>query len=547
MLKIAVLSNININSLKYQLKKGLACYFADGYDTWQYELLTKDSEFYNYNPAFCFLIIDGKQFYDIKDGEFKIIDNTLGVVKKAADYLPSCRFFVSDIDVINIYLSTIKQGRESTLLEFEWSKRLSVLVKNYKNIYNFPLKEILLTYGRDTIYSSKMWYAASNRFSVSGEQIIAEKIRQLIHPALFPAKKCLILDLDNTLWGGVISEDGVGGIQLDNHGEGARFYDFQNILLEIHRRGVLLAVVSKNNKEDVDVVFSHPRMLIKKDDFSALAIGWESKADNIIQIARTLNIGLDSLVFVDDNPVEREEVQRRLSEVVVAEFPSDTTRLYQFAINLYNQYFYAFDISNEDINKVKMYEENAKRIENINNFSSLEDFLIDLEIKLHIEKVSSELLVRVHQMLQKTNQFNVTTKRYSENDLINMLNDNKILMFLGNVRDKYGDNGNSILIIIRMISDVDAEIDSFLMSCRIMNRNIEFDFLYEVERMLKSSMRINNIFAAYFRTSKNIPAAEFFENAGYEIVKKDEDKKMYKFSFASDNMQKRKKCYASII
>jgi FkbH-like protein len=546
MLKIAVLSNININSLKYQLKKDMACFFADGYDTWQHELLAKDSEFYNYNPAFCFLIIDGKQFYDIKDEGSKIIDEILGIVKESAQCLPSCRFFVSDVDVINLYLPTIKQERKPTLFEFEWSKKLSAMIKEHKNIYNFPLKEMLLTYGRNHICSSKMWYAASNRFSLSGERIIAEKIRQLIRPSVLPAKKCLILDLDNTLWGGVIGEDGIEGIKLDNHGEGARFYDFQNVLLDIHRRGVLLAVASKNNKEDAEKVFSHSRMLLKKTDFSAFIAGWDNKSDDIKQIALMLNIGLDSLVFIDDNPVEREEVRQRLPEVVVAEFPADTTELYQFAMDLYNEYFYTLEVSNEDTNKVKMYEENDKRMESMKTFSSLESFFMDMEMKLHIEKVTSELLVRVHQMLQKTNQFNVTTRRYSESDLVNMLSDTKILMFLGNVRDKYGDNGNCILIIIRLLSDLDAEIDSFLMSCRIMNRSIEFGFLYEIEKMLKA-MRVNTIYASYIKTLKNTPCVDFFESACYQVIKKDGDRKDYIFDLISNNVKERKKCYASII
>jgi FkbH-like protein len=545
MLKIAVLSNININSLKYQLKKKVSCFFANGYDTWRHELLARNSEFYNFNPAFCFLIFDGKQFYDIKDGDFEVINKIFKVVKVAIEHLPACRFFLSDIDVINMYLPGIKQVDESARFELEWLNKLADMIKSYKNAFAFPLKEIVVSYGREKIYSSKMWYVASNRFSLAGERVIAEKILQLIHPALLPAKKCLILDLDNTLWGGVIGEDGVEGIHLDNHGEGARYYDFQNVLLGIQRRGVILAVASRNNKEDVEKVFLHPQMALKKSDFSTFVTDWDSKSNGIIKIAHTLNIGLDSIVFVDDNPVEREEVKRRLSEVIVAEFPADTAQLYHFAIDLYNRYFYTLEISNEDINKTKMYEENTKRIESKKNFSSLEDFLIGLEMRLHVEKVNSELLIRVHQMLQKTNQFNVTTKRYSESDLSDMSRNNEIIMFLGKVSDKYGDNGNSILIIIRILSEHDAEIDSFLMSCRIMNRNIEFGFLYEVEKILKS-MGINNIYASYVKTSKNTPAADFFENAGYEIAKIDNGKKTYLLNLVH-NTQERKKCHISII
>jgi FkbH-like protein len=193
-----------------------------------------------------------------------------------------------------------------------------------------------------------------------------------------------------------------------------------------------------------------------------------------------------------------------------------------------------------------MYEENAKRIEGMKNFSSLDDFLIDLNMTLHIEKAGMSTLARVHQMLQKTNQFNVTTKRYSENDLTSILNNHKMAIFLGKICDKYGDNGNSILTIVRIASDYDAEIDSFLMSCRIMSRGIEYGFLYEVEKILKS-MGIKNIYATYEKTAKNSPASNFFENAGYKILEINDNKKTYKFNLVSGDIQERKKCYISII
>ncbi|GHU59915.1 hypothetical protein FACS189444_6160 [Spirochaetia bacterium] len=396
------------------------------------------------------------------------------------------------------------------------------------------------------VYSPKMWYAASNRFSIAGERIITERIRQLIRPALTPAKKCIVLDLDNTLWGGVIGEDGVRGILLDDHGEGARFYDFQKILLEINNRGVLLAIISKNNVEDVEEVFLHPQMLLKKNNFSAMAVGWNSKSENIVQIAHEINIGLDSLVFIDDNPVEREEMRQNRPEVVIADFPGDTTHLYQFAVDMYNQYFYTWDISSEDIHKTKIYEENAKRLVKMKDFSSIEDFLVDMDIKLSVKKVDAELLVRVYQMIQKTNQFNVTSKRYSEEELVKMLGDDKTVMLLGNVQDKYGDNGNSILLIARMVSNHEAEIDSFLMSCRIMNRTIEFGFLYAAEKVLQS-MGADVIYAVYFQTSKNSPAEKFFDDAGYELITSNPDTKRYRLIPHVCNEEKRKKYYGAML
>jgi len=285
-------------------------------------------------------------------------------------------------------------------------------------------------------------------------------------------------------------------------------------------------------------------MLLKKNDFSAISIGWDTKSSGIARISKELNIGLYSLVFIDDNPVEREEVRQQLPDVAVAGFPEDTAELPQFAIDVYNQYFYSFDISEEDVDKTKMYAENILRNRELSTFISLDDFLISLDMKLSIAKVDSNTLIRAHQMIQKTNQFNVTTKRYSEAELRAMTEDAEILLVIGRVWDKYGDNGNSILAIIRLTKTNEVEIDSFLMSCRIMNRSVEFGFLYEIEKML-ISRGVDTIFAAFIPTAKNSPASTFFEEAGYEVLADDSGKKRYRLKLS--NVQGRKKCFAAIV
>jgi FkbH-like protein len=544
MQRIALLSNMNINALRFRFREKNTTFFASGYDTWQQEFLNRDSDFYQFNPQFCFLIIDGKQLFESFGAER--IEAIFDCIETAAGNLPLCRFFVSDIDVFNQRLGDLKSEDEYFLFECVWKKRLNINVRNYRNVYIFPLKDIILRNGRNNIYSQKMWYVASNRFSVAGEHIIVDRVYELIRPAITLSKKCLVLDLDNTLWGGVIGEDGIEGIQLDDRGPGARFYDFQKVLKEIHSRGIILAVASKNSMEDAERGFSHPKMLLQKNDFTVMEINWNAKSDNIIQIAQELNIGLDSLVFVDDNPIEREEMRQRQPDVVVADFPDDTTQLPKFAVDLYNRLFYSWDMVIEDVNKTKMYQENLKRSVSMKSFASLNDFLIDMEMKLSIIEVDAATLLRTYQMIQKTNQFNVTTKRYSEEELSRMIKDNKTMMLLGHVQDKYGDNGNSILVIVRRISQHEAEIDSFLMSCRIMNRSIEFGFLYAVEKMLVS-MGADTIFASYIPTTKNSPASMFFEDAGYEVITNDGNKKYYKIMPKIVNERKRKKCYVTVI
>ena len=475
MLKIALLSNVNLDSLKFRLRKECELYLPVGYGTWQQELLNENSNFYIFAPEFCFIILHKEKTDSNK-------------IKFVAEKLPNCQFFISDL--------------EENETEY---------------IHNFPLFQIILKYGQNSVYSPKMWYLASNPFSVLGEKLLTEKILQFIRPAKIPSKKCLVLDLDNTLWGGVIGEDGVNEIKLDNHGQNARFYDFQKEILEIHKKGILLAIASKNNPEDVELGFEHPFMVLKKEDFSVIIANWQPKSESMKQIAKALNIGIDSLVFIDDNPVEREEIRQNCPEVVVADFPEDTSLLPELAVDLYDKYFYSWNLTKEDLQRTKMYADNAKREEDKKNFANLDDFIKDLNICLSVQKVDNSTTARASQMLQKTNQFNLTTKRYTETEVAQMLDNPNILMLIGNVKDKFGDNGFSILGIAKLISETEAEIDSFLMSCRIMGRKIEFTFLRDMEKYL-ADMGIKTIYANYIPTAKNSPCKNFYIEAGYDEI-----------------------------
>jgi FkbH-like protein len=312
-------------------------------------------------------------------------------------------------------------------------------------------------------------------------------------------KKCLVLDLDNTLYEGVISEEEI-----------KPYRDFQKEILEINKKGIILAIATKNNPEDIEPAFEHPSMLLKKEHFSAIKASWQPKSESIKQIAKFLNIGLDSVVFLDDNPIEREEVRQNCPEVVVADFPPK---------DLYEKYFYSWILTDEDLRKTQMYADNAKREENKKNFASLDDFINDLNIELTVQKVDKSTVVRAAQMLQKTNQFNLTTKRFSETQISQMLDDSSILMFIGHVKDKFGDMGFSILSIVKLTSESEAEIDCFLMSCRIMWRKIEFKFLTEIEKIL-ANRGVKTVRATYVPSEKNSPCMDFYAQAGYETAGK---------------------------
>jgi FkbH-like protein len=549
MIKLAILSNINIDSVKFELKKDFNLFLPNGFNTWQQELLDETSGFQNFKADFCLLIFDGVCLYNsaLSYEIQKYIEEIFICIEYSLNKNSNCIFFVSDLDV---YTQSIFDSRIiSNNLQFEyiWSSCLKKSMNKYKNMHIFPLKNLVSQHGRNVIYSSKNWYLASNRFSLAGIKVIAEKIKEYARPLIQPSKKCIVLDLDNTLWGGIIGEDGIEGIKLSNYGEGSRFYEFQKTLKEIQKRGILLAIISKNNEDDAEMAFSHAFMILKKEDFAEIDVNWNNKSDNLLQNTKKLNIGLSDFIFIDDNTVEREEMKIKQPDVIVPDFPEDTTQLVQFAINVYNRYFYTWDISEEDIKKTQMYKENTVRESNRKMFSSIDDFIKDMNIVLSINPVTNNYILRTSQMTQKTNQFNLTTKRYSEKDISDMLTDKNNMLFIGHIQDKYGDNGNSILAIIKIISPYIAEIDTFLMSCRIMNRTIEYGFLYEIENILKAK-GIKTIQAKYIKTIKNDPVSSFLDNAGYNIISTTDKEKCYELHINDDiNKQTKKSCHISNI
>jgi FkbH-like protein len=250
----------------------------------------------------------------------------------------------------------------------------------------------------------------------------------------------LVLDLDNTLWGGILGEDGIEGIQMSGDYPGKAYHLWQEGLLELKNQGVILAICSKNNENDVlEVWKNRTDIVLKKDDFVTYRINWLDKATNIKSIANELNIGLDSFVFIDDNPTERELIKQQLPDVVVPEWVSQPYELPVLLKNIVENYFTVYTITDEDRQKTNQYKLKAEREELQSQFSNLDDFIRSLNIELSIEPINDVTIVRAAQMTQKTNQFNLTTRRYTESDIRLILSDGGLGWTLS-VKDKFGDN-----------------------------------------------------------------------------------------------------------
>ena len=330
-------------------------------------------------------------------------------------------------------------------------------------------------------------------------------------------KKCIVLDLDNTLWGGVLGEDGISGIKIGGDYPGKAFAFFQKSLLQLSKAGVILTICSKNNEHDVlEAWEKNPFMVLKKEHFAAYRINWTDKATDIKELAEELNIGLDSFVFVDDNPTERELIKQMLPMVSVPEFPAQPYELPVFFKQLVNDYFKVYSITEEDKKKTEQYKANAARAQAQHSFTDFGAFLESLDIQITIEAANEFNIPRIAQMTQKTNQFNLTTKRYTDSDVKGFLADGWKIWSIS-VADRFGDNGITGCII--MNGDT---IDTFLLSCRILGKGIEKAFIKKILAILKES-GVGTVKAAYLPTAKNAQVADFYDRCGFPCVAENAD------------------------
>lgn len=330
-------------------------------------------------------------------------------------------------------------------------------------------------------------------------------------------KKCLVLDLDNTLWGGILGEDGIDGIKIGGDYPGKAFLYFQKALLELSKNGVILTVCSKNNELDVlELWEKSPCNVLKKEHLAAYRINWQNKATNIKELSEELNLGLDSFVFVDDNPTERELIRKMLPMVAVPDFPKQPYDIPLFFKSLVEDYFKVYTVTVEDRAKTEQYRANAQRNQASKAFTNYDDFLESLDIQIAIEKANEFNLPRIAQMTQKTNQFNLTTHRYTDADLKTKIAEGWKIWCMS-VSDRFGDNGITGCLILD-----GNEIDTLLLSCRILGKGIEFAFVKRVLGLLKDG-GFDSVEASYIPTAKNAQVKDFYDKCGFRCISEDEN------------------------
>jgi len=411
------------------------------------------------------------------------------------------------------YLDAQYFGQEEAVTTI--NNELKRLAQSATGVYFMDYGALVARHGRLHWRDERKWHTV--RMPIAANHLIhlAHEWLRYLCPLTGKLGKVLVTDLDNTLWGGVIGEDGLEKIQLGNDYPGSAYKAVQRAIKDLSQRGIILAVCSKNNWADaIEALEKHPEMLLRPKDFSALRINWRDKAHNLREIAQELNVGIDSLVFMDDNPAEREQIKRQLPEVTVIDLPDDP---FQYADALSGvPEFERLSLSVEDRDRGRLYAAQRERKELEGAVTSLEDFYRSLQQEVGIDSVSSHTLPRVAQLTQKTNQFNLTTKRYTEAQLQDLAKNPGHRMFAIQVKDRFGDNGLVGAMLTRDSGDV-CEVDTFLLSCRVISRTVETAMLaFLVEECRKRGIPV--LEGWYFPTAKNTPCKDLYAQHGFQIA-----------------------------
>ncbi|MEL7473005.1 MAG: HAD-IIIC family phosphatase [Planctomycetota bacterium] len=379
---------------------------------------------------------------------------------------------------------------------------------------------LVARHGRARAFDARKW--ATVRLPVRAE-VVPDMAREWARVAIAHSGKqlkCLVCDLDNTLWGGVIGEDGMDGIRLDGDHPGVAHQELQRVALDLYERGVILAICSKNNEADaMEAIGGHPGMVLKPDHFAASRINWQDKASNLREIAAELNIGIDSLAFIDDNPVERAWVREHCPEVTVIEIGEDP---YTYAAALRDVLgFERIVLSSEDRSRSRFYVENRKRETLAQTAMDKGEFLGSLEMFAEIGDLASDRarLARCAQLTQKTNQFNLSTRRYTEEQVAQLAERDDAQVLWMRLGDRFGDNGVIAMAIVRYPTDRPdlAEIDTLLMSCRVIGRSVETGFLAAIAAAARERGR-DRLEADFVPTKKNAPSKDFLPDHAFEQV-----------------------------
>lgn len=498
--------------------------FDADYDQIDAQVMAPDSELYRFAPQGVLLQMCTEKlqeaFYDCPpEARASFAEDTYARIRQIWSRIGSripatvlqCNFPLIDDGVFGQFGNKTEQ---SFLFQ---QRKLNYLLmqgcQEAKNTFLIDLDALQTALGRSTFADPKLYYVAKMPISLAALPAAAKLVVDVVRSLQGAVKKCLVLDLDNTLWGGVIGDDGLSGIQIGELGTGHAFSDFQKWLKELKNRGILLTVCSKNNEDTAKEPFEkHPEMVLRLEDFSMFVANWEDKARNIRTIQQALNIGMDSMVFLDDNPFERELVRTMIPEITVPELPEDPALYLQYLRGL--DLFETASYSREDAGRTEQYREKAQRAAFEAAFQSYDDYLEALQMRASAAAFDPFHYPRIAQLTQRSNQFNLRTVRYTEAEIETLAQDDSRIGLYFTLKDKFGDHGLISVVVLEKQPEDTLFISEWLMSCRVLKRGME-EFIVDKILSVAAQQGFRRVVGEYIPTPKNAMVKDLYEQLGF--------------------------------
>lgn len=531
--KLAILGNVATQLLATAIEgnaklEGINLEVFDaGYNQIAFQLMDPQSETYAFRPDFILLYEATDKLYEefldedsigkrnFADRFMEHIASFWGIVSQNTNAkILQCNFTEIGDRAFGSY--SCKTDMSFTFQIRKLNYLLQQAMVEYGFVYPVDLLSLQLQMGVNKWHNSALYYDTKLACDINALPRFSKCVVDILKAMKGQVKKCVVLDLDNTLWGGVIGDDGIGGIEIGELGKGYAYADFQRWLKQLKERGILLAICSKNDENKAMEPFEkHEEMILKFSDISMFVANWNDKATNIRLIQESLNIGMDSIVFIDDNAFERNLVRELIPEITVPELPEDPADYLDFlqAENLFETISY----SDEDRKRTNQYQAEFKRKNMQSMAASLEDYLKGLKMIGEMKKFEPDKFTRIAQLTQRSNQFNLRTIRYTEGDIKRISEDDKYITAYYTLKDKFGDHGLVSVLILEKRSDGEVFIDTWLMSCRVLKRGME-EFIINSLVDLVRKIGFERITGEYIQTAKNSMVSDIYPRMGFESL-----------------------------
>lgn len=554
-LNIAVLRNVTLEPIQpfleylaYQENRNPHFYFGN-YDNMLRDVMDSQSPLYQFKPHLILIYLDleiaseklTSKFYSASAEEIRtesarivsFIETILEGLRKNSqapvlfhgfEVPPSNSFGILDHQRTDLKVHTLRSLNRG-LLE---------ILHRFEGVYLVDLELIQARVGQKAFSDRRLWHLSQCPLGREGLRQLSVEHFKFIRALTGKNKKCLVLDCDNTLWGGVVGEEGLNRIQIGKGHPGSAFKEFQQAILDLYQRGIMLCLCSKNDPAAVqEVLDQHPDMVLRCEHFVKIKANWNDKAQNIKEIASELNIGLDSLVFIDDSEFETSLVRKFLPEVTALTLPPDATLYANWlrSCGLFDTLTY----SSEDRARSEMYKAEEKRGEVQKKFTDIREYLRYLEMEVEITSADEFSLQRIFQLVQKTNQFNLTTKRYSEPELSALSEGEKSRVFSLKLKDRFGDSG-LVGVWVLLFEAGCCKIDTLLLSCRVIGRDIEKWILHHILSECQKR-RLSRLIGVYRETPKNLLVKEFYPQNGFKLSGEKDGCQEYAFEIGPKKMK----------